>query len=181
MNFGQIYYADIANGPGARTSFFVSGCRHHCKGCFNAETWDFSFGHPYTQETEDELVESVKPEYIDGITILGGEPMEPENQPAIRKLVERIRREVPDSKTWIYSGYTWEELHDEKSVCRTEDTDAILSAIDVLVDGEFHESEKDITLNFRGSANQRIIRVPESLKTGKIVLSEYNNEGGLKK
>lgn len=179
MNFGQIYYADIANGPGARTSFFVSGCRHHCKGCFNAETWNFSYGHPYTKAIEDELVDSVKPEYIDGLTILGGEPMEPENQPEIRKLVERIRREVPHSKTWIYSGYTWEELHDPNKVCRTGDTDAILSNIDVLVDGEFHEEEKDISLNFRGSKNQRIIRVPESLASGQIVLSEYNNEGGM--
>ncbi|MBR1571982.1 MAG: anaerobic ribonucleoside-triphosphate reductase activating protein [Lachnospiraceae bacterium] len=170
MNFGQIYYADVANGPGCRTSFFVSGCRHHCKGCFNPETWNFDYGHLYTDEVENELVESVKESYIDGISILGGEPMEPENQPYIKKLVERIRQEVPDSKTWIYSGYTWEELTDENNNhVHTGDTMDILRNIDVLVDGEFHEDEKDITLLFRGSANQRLIDVPATLAAGEIV------------
>ncbi|HBE08083.1 MAG TPA: anaerobic ribonucleoside-triphosphate reductase activating protein [Lachnospiraceae bacterium] len=176
MNFGQIYYTDIANGPGCRTSLFVSGCTHHCEGCFNAETWNFNYGHPYTKETEDEIVESVKPDYIEGLTILGGEPMEPQNQVEIRKLVERIKTEVPHSKTWIYSGYTWEELTDpSNSRCHTKDTMAILSCLDGLVDGEFHQNETDLRLNYRGSKNQRIINVPESLKTGQIVLSKYNN------
>ena len=173
MNFGQIYYADVANGPGCRTSFFVSGCRHHCKGCFNPETWNFDYGHLYTDEVENELVESIKESYIDGISILGGEPMEPENQPYIKKLVERVREEVPESKTWVYSGYTWEELTDENNAsCHTVDTMDILRNIDVLVDGEFHEDEKDITLLFRGSANQRLIDVQATLEQGEIVLME---------
>ena len=173
MNFGQIYYADVANGPGCRTSFFVSGCRHHCKGCFNPETWNFDYGHVYTDEVENELVESIKESYIDGISILGGEPMEPENQPYIRKLVQRVRKEVPESKTWVYSGYTWEELTDENNKsCHTADTMDILRNIDVLVDGEFHEDEKDITLLFRGSANQRLIDVQATLEQGEIVLME---------
>ena len=173
MNFGQIYYADVANGPGCRTSFFVSGCRHHCKGCFNPETWNFDYGHVYTDEVENELVESIKESYIDGISILGGEPMEPENQPYIRKLVQRVRKEVPESKTWVYSGYTWEELTDENNKsCHTPDTMDILRNIDVLVDGEFHEDEKDITLLFRGSANQRLIDVHATLEQHEIVLME---------
>ena len=173
MNFGQIYYADVANGPGCRTSFFVSGCRHHCKGCFNPETWNFDYGHVYTDEVENELVESIKESYIDGISILGGEPMEPENQPYIKKLVERVREEVPESKTWVYSGYTWEELTDENNKsCHTADTMDILRNIDVLVDGEFHEDEKDITLLFRGSANQRLIDVQATLEQHEIVLME---------
>ncbi|MBQ1604892.1 MAG: anaerobic ribonucleoside-triphosphate reductase activating protein [Lachnospiraceae bacterium] len=173
MNFGQIYYADVANGPGCRTSFFVSGCRHHCKGCFNPETWNFDYGHVYTDEVENELVESIKESYIDGISILGGEPMEPENQPYIRKLVQRVRKEVPESKTWVYSGYTWEELTDENNKsCHTADTMDILRNIDVLVDGEFHEDEKDITLLFRGSANQRLIDVQATLEQHEIVLME---------
>lgn len=173
MNFGQIYYADVANGPGCRTSFFVSGCRHHCKGCFNPETWNFDYGHVYTDEVENELVESIKESYIDGISILGGEPMEPENQPYIKKLVERVRKEVPESKTWVYSGYTWEELTDENNKsCHTADTMDILRNIDVLVDGEFHEDEKDITLLFRGSANQRLIDVQATLEQHEIVLME---------
>ena len=173
MNFGQIYYADVANGPGCRTSFFVSGCRHHCKGCFNAETWNFDYGHLYTDEVENELVESIKESYIDGISILGGEPMEPENQPYIRKLVQRVRKEVPESKTWVYSGYTWEELTDENNKsCHTADTMDILRNIDVLVDGEFHEDEKDITLLFRGSGNQRLIDVQATLEQHEIVLME---------
>lgn len=176
MNFGQIYYTDIANGPGCRTSLFVSGCRHHCRGCFNQETWDFSYGHPYTKETEEEIVESVRPEYIEGLTILGGEPMEPENQKEIRPLIERIRRELPGKKIWIYSGYTWEELTDpENKRCHTGDTEPILHSIDVLVDGEFEEEKKDIALYYRGSENQRIILVPETLSSGKIVLSPYND------
>lgn len=173
MNFGQIYYADVANGPGCRTSFFVSGCRHHCKGCFNPETWNFDYGHVYTDEVENELVESIKESYIDGISILGGEPMEPENQPYIKKLVERVRKEVPESKTWVYSGYTWEELTDENNKsCHTADTMDILRNIDVLVDGEFHEDEKDISLLFRGSANQRLIDVQATLEQHEIVLME---------
>lgn len=176
MYFGQIYYSDVANGPGCRTSLFVSGCRHHCKDCFNPETWNFKYGHKYTSTIEDELVESVKPSYIDGISILGGEPMEPENQPEVCALVKRIRAEAESARIWLYSGYTWEELTDPKNKsCHTSHTMDILDNIDVLVDGEFEIEKKDISLNFRGSKNQRIIDVKSSLKEGQLVLSEWND------
>lgn len=171
MNYGQIYYADTANGPGSRTCLFVSGCTHHCKGCFNEETWNFTFGQEYTNDIENKILESVKPSYISGLTVLGGEPMEPENQRALLSLYRRIKEKVSHATTWIYSGYTWEELTDkENRRCHCEVTDEILSLIDVLVDGEFIESQKDISLHFRGSANQRLIDVPETLTAGHIVL-----------
>ena len=174
MYVGQIYFTDIANGIGCRTAMFVSGCTHHCKGCFNEETWDFHYGHPYTTEIEDKIIASLKPDHIDGLTILGGEPMELVNQASIRPLIDRVRREVPNKTIWIYSGYTFEELTDPNNQrCHGKDTDAILSQIDILVDGEFVLEEKDITLRFRGSRNQRIIDVPETLKQGNIVLSAY--------
>ena len=136
MNYGQIYYNDVANGVGCRTALFVSGCTHHCKGCFNEMTWDFNYGQPYTKEVEDEIIESLKPGYIDGLTILGGEPMEIVNQKEIRPLIERIKREVPKATIWIYSGYLWEELTDsDNKRCHGSDTKAILNMIDVLVDG----------------------------------------------
>ncbi|MDD6550666.1 MAG: anaerobic ribonucleoside-triphosphate reductase activating protein [Lachnospiraceae bacterium] len=173
MRYGQIYYTDIANGPGCRTSLFVSGCTHHCKGCFNEETWDFSFGHEYTKEVENQVLESVKPSYISGLTVLGGEPMEPENQRALISLYRRVREKVPHATIWIYSGYTWEELTDkENKRCHCEVTDEILSLTDVLVDGEFIEDLKDISLHFRGSSNQRLIDVPASLAADKVVLAE---------
>ncbi|MCR4890724.1 MAG: anaerobic ribonucleoside-triphosphate reductase activating protein [Lachnospiraceae bacterium] len=174
MNYAKIYECDIANGPGCRTSLFVSGCTHHCLNCFNPETWDFSYGKPYTQETEDWLINSLKPNYIRGLTLLGGEPMEPENQTVVRGLVERVRRESPHSDIWIYSGYTWEELIDKgNNRCHSGDTLPILSLTDVLVDGEFHIREKDITLKFRGSANQRILDVQKSLEKGEPVWAPY--------
>lgn len=170
MNFGQIFECDIANGEGCRTSLFVSGCTHHCEECFNPETWDFNFGQKYTGETEDLILESLKPDYIRGLTILGGEPMEPANQAAVRHLVERVKRELPGSDIWIYSGYRMEELMDSKNRrCHTEDTLPILRGTDILVDGEFHIAEKNIMLRFRGSSNQRIIDVPATLE-------EYDNE-----
>ncbi len=168
MNYGRIFYNDVANGVGCRTALFVSGCRHHCRGCFNPETWDFSYGEPFTEEIADRIIESLQPEWIDGLTILGGEPMEPENQPEILSLLTRVRSEAPDSTVWIYSGYTFEELispsHPE---CHTEDTSNILSLTDILVDGEFVLEKKDISLPFRGSSNQRILDIPASLREGK--------------
>ena len=128
MNYGEIYYCDIANGIGCRTSLFVSGCTHHCKGCFNECTWDFQYGKPYTKEVEDAIIESINHTYISGLSILGGEPMEPSNQKEIRKLIERVVNEVPEATIWIYSGYTWEELIDSNNKrCHTEDTDFILN------------------------------------------------------
>ncbi|MCR5556877.1 MAG: anaerobic ribonucleoside-triphosphate reductase activating protein [Butyrivibrio sp.] len=175
MNYGQVYYNDVANGVGCRTAFFVSGCTHHCKGCFNEMTWDFNYGEPYTKEVEDDIVESLKPDHIAGLTILGGEPMEIVNQKEIRPLLERIKKEVPKATIWIYSGYLWEELTDpENKRCHGEDTDKILSMTDVLVDGEFMLDKKNLMLRFRGSENQRIIDVQKTLSTGEIVLSPYN-------
>ena len=177
MNYGQVYYNDVANGIGCRTALFVSGCTHHCKGCFNEMTWDFNYGEPYTKAVEDEIIESLKPEYIAGLTILGGEPMEVVNQKEIRPLLERVKKEVPKATIWIYSGYLWEELVDSNNKrCHSEDTDAILAMTDILVDGEFMLDKKNLMLRFRGSENQRIIDVQETLRTGEVVLSKYNSK-----
>ncbi|MCR5657442.1 MAG: anaerobic ribonucleoside-triphosphate reductase activating protein [Butyrivibrio sp.] len=174
MNYGEIKTTDIANGVGVRTSLFVSGCTHHCKGCFNEETWDFAYGQPFTKEVEDEIIESLRPVYVTGLTVLGGEPMEVVNQQVVRPFLERVKAELPDKNIWIYSGYTWEELNDaENKRCHSEDTDKILSMIDVLVDGEFKLDLKDISLRFRGSSNQRVIDVKKTLEAGEIVISEY--------
>ena len=174
MNYGQIYFNDVANGIGCRTALFVSGCTHHCKGCFNEVTWDFNYGNPFTNEVEDEIVESLKPSDIEGLTVLGGEPMEVVNQKVVNPFIKRVKEEFPGKSIWIYSGYTWEELNDENnSRCHSEDTMEILKNIDVLVDGEFVLAQKDISLRFRGSANQRVIDVPKTLESGEIVLSQY--------
>lgn len=176
MNYGQVYYNDVANGVGCRTALFVSGCTHHCPGCFNEMTWDFKYGETYTREVEDEIIESLKPSYIDGLTILGGEPMEISNQKEIRPLLERIKKEVPKATIWIYSGYLWDELTDKTNKrCHGDDTDAILSMTDVLVDGEFMLDKKNLMLRFRGSENQRVIDVQKSLLNNEVVLSKYND------
>jgi anaerobic ribonucleoside-triphosphate reductase activating protein len=175
MNYGKIFYCDIANGIGIRTSFFVSGCRNHCEGCFNPETWDFSYGKRFDRGVEDELIKSLQSEYTDGISILGGEPMEPENQKDILHLIKRIREECPKKTIWVYSGFTYEELtsKDPAIRCVTEYTEEILKNIDILVDGKFVLARKNISLRFRGSSNQRIIDVPASLAAHDVVLSEY--------
>lgn len=174
MNYAQVFKCDIANGPGCRTSLFVSGCTHHCKDCFNEVAWDFGYGKEFDQYVQDTLIEESKLPYVDGFTILGGEPMEIVNQKALRPFIERIKKELPYKTIWIYSGYTYEELTDPNNKrCHGEDTDAILSMTDVLVDGEFQLDKKDIRLRFRGSSNQRLIDVPKSLAEGHIILSEY--------
>ena len=149
MNYGKIKKVDIANGPGVRVSLFVSGCRNHCPGCFNPETWDFGYGEPFTKTTEKEIMKALRPSWIQGLSILGGEPMEPENQKALLPLLRRIRVMQPDKDVWLYTGYRYEDIADAE----------ILTWIDVLVDGPYVEAEKDISLAFRGSRNQRIIRV----------------------
>lgn len=169
MNYSKINKNDIANGIGIRVTLFVSGCTHHCKGCFNPDTWDFKFGELFTEETEKELLEAMKPSYINGLTLLGGEPMEPSNQRALLPFLKRLKKDFPKKTVWCFSGYTFEELTGE-SRARCEVTDEVLSLIDVLVDGEFKEELKDITLRFKGSSNQRIIDMGESIKTSKIVL-----------
>ena len=156
---------------------FVSGCTHHCKNCFNQETWDFSYGQPFTEQEEQEIIRSLEPSYIDGLTILGGEPMEKVNQAVLRPFLEKVIKSCPDKTVWIYSGYTWEELLDrENTRCHGSDTMRILELTDILVDGRFVDELKDITLNFRGSSNQRIIDVKRSLESGAPVISEFDRD-----
>ena len=169
---GKIICPDIANGTGCRLTLFVSGCTHHCKGCFNPETWSFSYGSRFTDETMEEILERLKPEYISGITILGGEPLDSRNHYHVFKILQRIRQELPEKDIWIYTGYVWEDLLREGSPGNTCLTKRILELADVLVDGLFIQKEKDIALAFRGSRNQRIIDVQESLRQGKAITFE---------
>lgn len=169
MNYGKINPNDIANGLGVRVTLFVSGCTHHCKNCFNSETWDFGYGKPFTKETEDEILAHLDKSHINGLTLLGGEPMEPQNQRVLLPFLKRVREKFPQKDIWCYSGY----LFDTEIVCgraHCEATDGILSLIDVLVDGRFIEEKKNIMLKFRGSENQRIIDVQKSLKEGKVII-----------
>lgn len=161
MNYANIKKYDIADGSGVRVSLFVSGCRHHCKGCFNAETWDFNYGQPYTAETEAEIIDALKSSYIAGFTLLGGEPFEPENQVEMVKLLKKIRETYPEKSIWCYTGYLYDVDLIPSGKVFTEVTQEMLSYIDTLVDGEFIEEEKDLSLKFRGSRNQRIIHLHE--------------------
>lgn len=169
MYYGNIKKRDIANGIGVRVTLFVSGCTHHCKGCFNAETWDFSYGQPYTQDTEDELIALAAPDYINGLTLLGGEPFEPGNQRALLPLLRRFRATYPDKTVWCYTGYTLESDLLSDSRARCEATDEMLSLIDVLVDGEFVQELRNLRLRFRGSENQRLLDLPATLREGRPV------------
>ena len=177
MNYCNIKYCDIANGTGVRTVLFVSGCTHHCRGCFQPDTWDFEYGDEFTKETAERIVESLAYDYIEGLTLLGGEPMEEVNQAGLLPVLESIRDRYGDSKNiWCYTGYTFEtDLLDKNGRAHFDTTDRMLSLIDILVDGEFHLEEKDITLRFRGSRNQRIIDVKRSLETGTTVRSAAEN------
>ena len=159
MNYCEIKNHDIANGEGIRVSLFVSGCTHRCKGCFNAETWDFNAGIKFTEETEEEILAMLDKPYINGLTLLGGEPFEPVNQWRLVPFLKRVRAKLPHKNIWCYTGYTYEADLLNESRARCECTDEMLSMIDVLVDGEYIEAEKDISLAFRGSRNQRIIRL----------------------
>ena len=171
MNYCNIKKYDIANGEGVRTTLFVSGCTNHCEHCFQPETWDFNYGQPFTDETADSIIESLKPYYVNGLTLLGGEPFEPKNQPMLTELLRRVRAECPDKNVWCFTGFTLDgELLKDGAYPRTEYTDEMLSLIDVLVDGRFVNSLKDISLRFRGSSNQRVIDLKQTLSTGKIVL-----------
>ena len=229
MNYATIKKTDVANGPGIRVSLFVSGCTHRCKGCFNSEAWDFGFGQHYTRETEEEVLEALAPDYIRGLSLLGGEPMEPENRDTVLSLVEKVRQRYPGKDIWCYTGYDYEKdllqwieqelsgnddgetvrtgIHGLENAARPEsavrnnevqqslDVDGktkdkhmfekgdledtppgqvarLLSLIDVLVDGEFREEEKNLRLAFRGSENQRLIDVKESRRQGRVVCLE---------
>lgn len=180
MNYGEIKKTDIANGPGVRVSLFVSGCTHHCKGCFNPETWNFEYGKPFTKMVEDELLDALAPAHISGLTLLGGEPMEPSNQQALVPFLRRVKDRFPYKTIWCYTGYrleadllgTCEDESGRSGRARCEVTDEFLSYLDVLVDGEFILDKKDIRLKFRGSSNQRIMDVQASLQNGKAVMIE---------
>lgn len=170
MNYAAIKTNDIANGPGIRVSLFVSGCRHHCKGCFNKEAWDFAYGKPFTADIANRIIENLKPGYVEGLSLLGGEPFEPENAPCLSEFVRRVRRELPKKTIWCYTGFSFEN---DLLTGKTDNPVAVrelMSQIDVLVDGKFIEELKDITLIFRGSSNQNIIDLPASLKQNKTVL-----------
>lgn len=172
MNYATIKNCDIANGPGVRISLFVSGCTHRCKGCFNEVAWDFNYGEPFTEETVEMILKMMAPSYIKGITLLGGEPFEPQNQPALLELVKRIRQNYPEKSIWVFSGYLYEKDILAGRLGDPSITRAFLEHIDVLVDGPFVESLKDLSLRFRGSSNQRLIDVKRSLAEGQTILWE---------
>lgn len=175
MNFGNIKKFDIANGEGVRTSLFVSGCKNHCVNCFNKETWNFDYGNPFTEETLKELLDSIDHPFIKGLTILGGEPFEIENQEEVCHIVLEFKKRFPDKTLWMYSGYLFDkDLLPEDGKRHTKYTYDILQNVDVLVDGRFVEALKNLALKFRGSENQRIILVKESIKENKVILSPLN-------
>ena len=170
MNYAEIKNCDIANGLGVRVSLFVSGCTHHCKGCFNEVAWDFDYGTPFTQETIDKILDMMRPSYIRGLTLLGGEPFEPQNQGPIVELLRQIKEKMPEKSIWAFSGYLFDRDILSGRLGDWKVTQEYLSYLDVLVDGRFVEAKKNLSLRFRGSENQRIIDVPASLAQGKIVL-----------
>lgn len=176
MNYATIKPFDVADGPGVRVSLYVSGCRNRCKNCFNPETWDFNYGKPFTEEVENYIISALSPQYIKGFTLLGGDPFEPENQVTLAPFLEKIRSVYPDKSIWCYTGYDY-----EKDLLTGKKGDAelvmrMLNCIDVLVDGRFVEELKDLNLRFRGSSNQRIICVPQSLGQDKVVLWDENSQ-----
>ena len=178
MNYAEIKNCDIANGPGVRVRLFVSGCTHHCPGCFNQVAWDFDYGKPFTQETIDSILAMLQPGYIKGLTLLGGEPFEPENQPAVVELLRQIKAKYPEKSIWAFSGYLFDRDILAGRLGPWEITREYLSYLDVLVDGPFVESRKNLSLRFRGSENQRIIDVPASLAENRIVLwQDWQGEG----
>ena len=176
MYYGNIKNCDIADGPGVRVSLFVSGCTHHCKGCFNADTWDFCYGEEYTEQTQAQLLAMLSPSYITGLTLLGGEPFEPSNQAVLVELLRACKQQYPEKDVWCYTGYTYETdlLQDSRARCAY--TDEMLSMIDVLVDGEFMEQKKNIMLAYRGSENQRLIDLRQTRQQGKTVLLDLDRK-----
>lgn len=177
MKYATIKEIDVANGPGIRVSLFVSGCTHHCKGCFNPETWNFNYGDDFTPEVEDRILEAMKPAYIKGFSLLGGEPFEPQNQKALLPFLRRVKAAYPDKTIWCYSGYDFEKDMLTGNLGPWEVTHEMLTLIDVLVDGEFVLEKKNPNLRFRGSENQRVIRVADSLNSDTVVL--WDDKEGL--
>ena len=183
MNYATIKNCDTANGPGVRVSLFVSGCTHRCPGCFNEVAWDFHYGAPFTQETADQILAMLRPSHIRGLTLLGGEPFDPRNQPEIVAFLRQVKAAYPEKSIWAFSGYLFDRDILSGRLGPWEITKEYLSYLDVLVDGPFIQEKKNLSLRFRGSENQRIIDVPKSLETGEIVLwSDWQAQGkGLKK
>ena len=169
MNYADIKRIDVANGEGVRVSVFVSGCNHHCKGCFNECAWDFNYGNKFTEKQEEEVLKDLNHDYISGLTLLGGEPLEPANQEGLLPLVKKAKEKFPDKKIWCYTGFDFEKDVVGKMAPNNETTKELLKYIDVMVDGKFEEDKKDLKLKFRGSSNQRILDVQESLKENKPV------------
>lgn len=170
MHYGEIKNCDIANGIGVRVSLFVSGCTNHCEGCFQPETWDFNYGNDFTEETENKILEMLAPDYICGLTVLGGEPFEPENQRVLVDFLRKVRRKYPEKSIWCFTGFTLEMLETEGTHCHCEVTEEMLSLIDVLVDGRFDKNKKNISLRFRGSENQRLIDLNLTRECGTLTL-----------
>ena len=170
MNYADIKHCDVANGPGVRVSLFVSGCTHHCKECFNPETWDFDYGKPFTEETIKQILDYLAPEYIKGLTLLGGEPMEKSNQEGLLPLVRAVRQTYPDKTIWCFTGYDFEKDILGYMMEEWETTKELISYFDVMVDGEFQIEHKDLGLAFKGSSNQRTIMVQESLQKGRLCI-----------
>ena len=182
MNYATIKNCDIANGPGVRVSLFVSGCTHRCPGCFNEEAWDFNYGKPFTQDTVDSILNMLEPDHIKGLTLLGGEPFEPLNQPEIVKMLRQMKQKYPNKTVWAFSGYLFDKDILSGRLCPWEVTREFLQYVDVLVDGPFVMAKKDLSLRFRGSSNQRLIDVPTSLCENRVILWEdwQGNGRGLK-
>lgn len=181
MHYSTIKDCDIANGIGVRITLFVSGCTNHCKNCFQPQTWDFDFGEPFTEETEEKLLQMLKPDYINGLTLLGGEPMEPQNQRVLVPFLKRVREAYPNKNIWCFTGFTYEVLKTDGSHPRCEVTDEMLSLIDVLVDGRYVDELKDLTLQFRGSSNQRLIDMVKTRENGEVTLLPNNDRTLAKK
>ena len=170
MNYCAIKRSDVANGPGMRVTLFVSGCTNRCPGCFQPETWDFNYGEPFTKEVEDRIIQLLTPDYISGLTLLGGDPFEPENQRALLPFLKRVKAELPKKNIWAFTGFVLDkELWKDGSYARCEVTDDMLALVDVLVDGRFVEALKNVTLKFRGSSNQRLIDMNKTRTYGDIV------------
>ena len=176
MNYAEIKQYDVANGTGVRVSIFVSGCTHHCKHCFNEETWDFNYGRPFSETEADQIVEYLKPDYVAGLSVLGGEPFEPSNQEGLLPLLQAVKKEYPEKDIWCYTGYLFDKQILEDMCRKSEVTRQMLSCIDILVDGRFVEEKKNLKLRFRGSENRRIIDVKKSLEQGRVIHWEHEKD-----
>ena len=176
MSYAEIKQYDVANGTGVRVSIFVSGCTHHCKHCFNEETWDFNYGRPFSETEADQIVEYLKPDYVAGLSVLGGEPFEPSNQEGLLPLLQAVKKEYPEKDIWCYTGYLFDKQILEDMCRKSEVTRQMLSCIDILVDGRFVEEKKNLKLRFRGSENQRIIDVKKSLEQGRVIHWEHEKD-----